>query len=245
MKVETMNDEQFDRAVGRAMEQVPIPLGLAERLLATVNSANIVPSADGPLAEGNKLAEGSGLAGGNRLAGERGRVVRRRWLVSASMAAVAALAASVVVYPFLAVPSPMGYDTLINFVGDFHDREPAAEGKPLTEVSPPAAYPFPSSVVTNGLTRWRPVRKLLGRTGVAYDLTGARGRRATLYVVDLTSGSRPIADNCVPTSPHNNGTFTVGRTMGAWTDGTLLYVLVVEGDEGVYRSFLRRQNGLA
>ena len=50
MNVETMNDEQFDRAVGRAIEQVPVPLGLAERLLATLNSASIVPSADGPLA---------------------------------------------------------------------------------------------------------------------------------------------------------------------------------------------------
>jgi hypothetical protein len=229
MNVETMNDEHFDRAVGRAMEQVPLPLGLAERLLATLQSA------DGQVAQGNRPVEGN-----RPLAEKNRRFVRRHWLVPASVAA-AALVAGVVVYLFREAPAPMDYDAVIAAVGGFHDQEPAAEGEALAG-APPADFPIPSTVVTNSRTRWRQVRKLLGRAGLAYELTSARGgraTRATLYVVDVNSRSRLIVANSMPLSPPN-GNFTEGRTMGAWTDGTRLYVLVVEGDDRDYRSFLRR-----
>jgi len=239
-----MNDEHFDRAVGRAMEQVPLPLGLAERLLATLQAA------DGQLAEANRPAqgswpvEGSRPADGSRLAEKNRRVVSRRWLVPASIAA-AALVAVFGWFVFRPVYPPMGYEDVIADVGDFYDQEAAAEGQPLAVV-PSADFPLSSAVVTNSSTRWRPVSKLLGRsTGVAYELTSARGKRATLYVVDLNSRHRPIATNSLPSSPPNNGIFTEGRTMGAWSNGTQLYVLVVEGDDRDYRGFLRRRDHLA
>ncbi|HUY31199.1 MAG TPA: hypothetical protein VMV69_00355 [Pirellulales bacterium] len=205
---------QVDRAVGRAMEQVPVPVGLAERLLSDM-----------------QLAEG------------RRRVGRRRWLVSGSVAA--ALAAGVAWFWLSTAAPPMDYDTLIAEVRDFHDQvPPPAEGASLAEASPQTGYLCPSAVATNARTRWRPVRHLLGRAGLAYALTGARGKRATLYVIDLKSWTRPMVAAGLPTSPPP-GRFTFGRTTGAWTDGTLLFVLVVEGDEGDYHSFLRRQDRMA
>ncbi len=243
MSVETMNDEHFDRAVGRAMEQVPLPLGLAERLLASVESANTVPSANTIRLENRAHLPDGQLAEENRLAGGTSRFVRRRWLGPAAVAA-AALVAGVAVFLLREAPSPMDYDAVIAAVGEFHDQEPAVQGETLAVAPPPAGFPFPSTVVTNARTRWRHVRKLLGRaSGLAYDLTSARGRRATLYVVDVNSRSRPIGANGMPLSPPN-GIFTVGRTMGAWTDGIRLYVLVVEGDEREYSGFLRRINRL-
>jgi len=209
--------EQVDRAVGRAMEHVPVPLGLPDRLLVGLQE--------------------TGLQNGSK------RVGRRRWLVSGSVAATA-LAAGVAGFLLRTTPPPMDYESVIASVGEFHDQEPAAEGEPLPPTSPWDEV-YPCSLATNARTRWRSVRNLLGRGGLAYDLTNGKGKHATLYVVDLNSTTRPIAIASLQSSPPQGTSFFHGRTTGAWTDGTRLYVVVVEGDQRDYISFLRHQQGFA
>ncbi len=230
--------EQVDRAVGRAMEQVPLPAGLAERLLASLRQDAVPPST----IQDDLLAEAAVADGTLRLAEGRARVGRRRWLEYGSAAAV--LAAAAAWFWVRTAPPEMSYDEVIADVRDFHEQEQPAVGEPLNADAPLGDYPCPSAIETNARTRWRPVSHVLGRAGVAYDLTNKRDQRATLYVVDLKSWSSPIDTTSLQTSPPV-GRFTLGRTTGAWTDGRRLYVLVVEGDAGDYRSFLRRQDSFA
>ncbi len=85
--------------------------------------------------------------------------------------------------------------------------------------------------------RWRTIRGLLGSTGVAYDLSAPGGRRATLYVVSQAVAGLPTQP---PLEPRPT---TAGCWAAAWHEDGLLYVLVVEGGPGVYRSYLRLSSG--
>ena len=100
--------------------------------------------------------------------------------------------------------------------------------------SPPDDYPISREILRTPQVRWRPIRGLLGCTGVAYDLSAPGGRRATLYVV-----SRPCPDSHPP--PLEPRPTTAGCSAAAWQEDGLLYVLVVEGARGLPELFAASQ----
>jgi len=73
--------------------------------------------------------------------------------------------------------------------------------------------------------------------GVAYDLTGPNGRRATLYAIKVK------VEGQLGESPPMRPAVTQGVAVSAWQSGQVVYVLVVDGGTQEYRHFLRRLGG--
>ncbi|MEN6449280.1 MAG: hypothetical protein ABFC96_02210 [Thermoguttaceae bacterium] len=161
-----------------------------------------------------------------RLSAERSR---RRWLLAG--VSLLAAAATVAVAVWLGAPRDGRFSEQVAI-----DQAIRAFGLPadshshlLSKTVPPEAYPISSMVTCPRGTRWRPLDNFLGRKGLIYDLPGAV--RASLYVVE--SGSEAFA-----TMPSLRPFTTAGRCASAWQEGTLLYVLVVQGEAADYEGYL-------
>ena len=103
-------------------------------------------------------------------------------------------------------------------------------------MAPPAEYPLSGDILPLQGIRWRHVEKFLGGPAVAYDLPTIGGR-ATLYVLQRNVPGLP------PIPPENPSLSTGGKSAAAWQAGNTLYVLVVEGDAGMYSSCLDHSHG--
>ena len=110
---------------------------------------------------------------------------------------------------------------------DFFDRDSQLSGDDVSRVAPPAEYPISRDIVPLQGIRWRHVEKFPGGPAVAYDLP-TNGGRATLYVVEEIVPGLP---SMPPDRPISN---TGGKSAAAWQAGDTVYVLVVEGDAGMY-----------
>jgi hypothetical protein len=237
--------QRADAAVAAACRDVPVPDRLAERLLERLAGAR----AEGARAPGAVLAcrlpgvlsaVEAPAADKMPAAGSRAdrpeRRLSRRWLALAAAAlgtAAALLAAVWVESRHAAACTP---SAVLEQATEFFRGESPAAGSRLAEVAPPAAYPISRDVLRTPQLRWRPIRGLLGCSGVAYDLSAPGGSRATLYVI-----CRAVPR--LPTQPPRQPWPTTAGCTAAWQDGGLLYVLVVEGGPEVYQSHLRPPSG--
>ena len=212
--------QQVDTALVEAYCDVPVPDGLADRLLDRLKQARAGQTA----AEGDQQS-----ATPPATVSPPPARVSRRWLVVGSGIATAAAAAVLVIGLFYQ-PAPPGYTAseVRRAAIDFFNEDTREPGR---QTAPPEAYP-PSSDVLQLKMRWRPVRGFLGRKGVAYDLTGPGKTQATLYVVRYAVPRLP------PGPPLRPSLMTGGRATSAWQSGGLLYVLVVKGNARSYQKFL-------
>ena len=161
----------------------------------------------------------------------------RRWLAVA--AAALGTAAVLLAAVWLRKPPGPAYtpSAVLDQATEFFIRESPRRGGPTGRGAPRAEYPISREVLRTPQVRWRPIRGLLGCTGVAYDLSAPGGRRATLYVVSQAVAGLPAQP---PLEPRPT---TAGCSAAAWQENGLLYVLVVDGGPGVYRSYLRLPSG--
>ncbi len=209
--------EQADVQIGAAMHEVPVPEGLALKVLAALETAREQSVSPRRLAN-------------------RGR----RWFVASGLAA---LAASILVALWLGVPHAGPLDesgvldsTCRRFLSEVEaDR---ATGRLLDESEPPEQFAMSRAVARVPELRWREVRGLLGRQAVAFDFPGAEGHRATLYV--LASASSDILRTRPPANPIQS---TGGVCASVWKEGDRLYVLVVRGDARSYRRLIYAPSG--
>ena len=110
-------------------------------------------------------------------------------------------------------------------------------GELVSTTPPPAGLEFSTELLPLRGTRWREVASFLGGHAIAYDLPTLNGARATLYV---SHGSVPGLMPFAPIQPTGS---TGGCSAGAWQVEGTLYVLVVEGDNRAYRSYLDLSHG--
>jgi len=231
--------QRLDRELGDAFRDVPVPEGLADRILARLTvgePGSMLPEgevdsparADSPQA----TASSSILEVPTK---DRRRAWRRGWL---ALAAPAALAASVLTVFLMRgmrpaesrSPEQLCNDTIAFFLADSQGgSQSIASGSPALN-----AYPFSSGLPSQfPQITWRPIRDFLGRSGVAYDIVGPGGGAATLYVVygpiNTPLGSEPPGDPI-----HSTGQCSAA----AWQEGSLVYVLVVAGEAEDYRRLL-------
>ena len=172
-------------------------------------------------------------------------VVRRRrparrwwWLLAGS-----AVAACVLVVVFVRMQSPGDYGKaeVLDVAMAFFD-EGATQSDPLAPERRPAVladYPISRDVLQPPGTRWRAIRGFLDRRGVAYDMKGWGGRRATLVVVHYRRAIAGLPSKPPPRPLRTTG----GQSAVAWQTDGLLYVLVVDGRQHVYRRFLNLPRG--
>ncbi|HET6882980.1 MAG TPA: hypothetical protein VFI31_22615 [Pirellulales bacterium] len=225
--------ERLDRSLAAAVQQAPVPAGLADRILAQLAAADEQAAieqreGDGRLAAAEHPDEDAASLDPEPLQEQRSGSIRR-WLKTSAWAGLA-LAASLLIA--LAVWPRETLD-----VADVHARarelyQTDDHRLDLSAEAPPTPL---GGVAPNSVAGWRPI-EFLGRDGYAYELDNRRAK-ATLYVVPLQSwfGPRLGGLGTVPT-PQS----TSGATVAAWTAGAQVYVLVVNGGMGSFSSFLPR-----
>lgn len=196
--------ERFDRNVRSALDDVPLPSGFAERLLAKCEAAVVTPAAvPAAIADGGMKSP------------------RRRFLAQLSIAA-SLLIASLAAYPayqFLAqTRRPVTSDELAQTaVTWFDDCGPGVQWTPVNEKIL-AEYPLSSAL------RFRPkVFRQVDESTVAYYL-GSDGKRAILFV-HHAKRPHPLLNN----SPYSVFPVSGGISLGAWKRDNVVYVIGVTG----------------
>ena len=238
LRVQFQRLQEADGAIHPTFVRVPVPTGLAERVLRRL--AEAAPGAvSRSLPETLSCLETPAVATPDRpapLQERTGRFSRRRLLVGfTAISAAAALLAAVWIQTH-----PARHDTpdsVRNEAMEFFDKDNQPFGPRVSQVAPPAEYPMSRDIRRDILPdiRWRRVEKFLGSPAVAYDLPTIGGR-ATLYVVQRNVPG-------VPSSPPEEPLNTGGKSAAAWQAESTLYVLVVEGDAGMYSSYFDHSHG--
>lgn len=222
--------QRVDATLVDAFHDVPVPDGLAERILKRLAAARSGPAASGAEAPAGETPVEEPAATCRRT--ER---ISRRWLLAGAGALSTVVAASVLVTVLFPWPEPETYSKsqVWEFSIKFFAGEADVVGQLVRVVPPPSEYPFSPDVLPLPDLRWRRIEGFLGCGGVAYDLTGEGGAAATLYVVEYSVSGLPSLP-----PPLNPSYRTGGRSAAAWQSGELLYVLVVHGGPRAYRGFL-------
>lgn len=236
--------QRLDAALAAAFHDVPVPTGLQKRILERLAQASgpasseiVRPACELSAQPAETLCAQSvtpGTSGeAHRLAGTSRR--RVAWL-----GAVAAVAAGLLVALWLnRGPGALGEDVdwnaaIARFGADLQNGDFGSGHSPETA---PGRFPFSAAVIQYPGTTWRPVRDLLGRAAIAYDLRDAWGVRATLYVVQATADLPEAPDLYQPL-------LATGQcALLAWREGKWVYILVAQGAGGEYRRFLNVSGG--
>lgn len=223
---------QVDRAIMDVIDKVPVPDGLAERLLdrLAVAQQEVTVAAEGPV-----LPISAGTA--EKVAGFAGlpaKPPRLKWLMvagGAALALAASLLIAVAVWPRENLElAEMQTEVRALYEADEHGAASASGS-------------LPSGATADGLggvsAEWvigcRAI-KLLHRHGYAYELAQRRVT-GTLYVVPLKSWRGPTLSGLGALAVAQS---TSGTTVAAWTDQTNAYFLVVKGDSRAISAFFRK-----
>jgi hypothetical protein len=219
---------RLDGVIRGAFGEVPVPEGLAQRLLGRLAEARDAAS---PAADADPPTV---LIGRSVPIRRSARPRLMRWAVGLAGAVAAALVVAVLLRNH---PPPLTPSAVLEEATRLFAAEPLPKpGFLLANVPAPPDYPLGRDVLEVPGTCWRWVEGFLGGRAVAYDLPGPRGSRATLYVTGRIVDQLPSLPPDVPRS------MTAGCAAAAWQQEGVLYVLVVS-DARAYRSFLDLSRG--
>lgn len=193
---------EFDAALGEAMHDVPVPDGLAERLLV-------------------KLEDAQAQAVPQELPTQR---TSRRALWTSLLTAAVVLAVAFGFWKYYSVPSEIDQ-------AQIHDlalkQFPSELGATSLNRLPGPGDLSPSGVNLRLIQGWSQTT-FAYRNAVAYHLKAPNGKRAILFVTPTTG--RPHVPNWLPVSPVvSQSALVTGKVCTAWASGNRLFVLVVEG----------------
>jgi hypothetical protein len=224
--------ERFDRVLVSAVQKVPVPEDLADRVLAHLRAAKeeaAEQAVDHHEALWAVSAPDTNVAEVEPASVHRSRLrATRRWLKVAGLAAtvLAATILIVVLWP----RETIGLAEVHARAREFYESD-SHEVAFSSETIPTAL----GGVASDSVVGWHPI-DFLGRRGFAYELSSNRRSKATLYVVPLGSWfGRKFSG--LTTDPTPQG--TSGMTVAVWSDKTQVYVLVVK-DPRAFSSFLPR-----
>ncbi len=222
--------QQWDAAVSATMEQVPIPAGLAERILDRLGCGEPVPQTQSaPREQASAVVlpsvEAQQDSASVEMAPETPRFSRRQSLG----ALVAALAAGLVFAAFLGKWLQPRSDSSLEMLAEGWQQELGPRWQDAHRAPHELAVPSAIIVPPAG---WQTIgKKYTSVRGVAYQLVNEKGSVATLFVVRLTQSGLPTAPPAAPQSTTGN------KAIGYWQSGGLTYVLVVPNERS-YRSFV-------
>jgi hypothetical protein len=220
LREEFARSRQFDQAVAAALHDLPVPAGLAERLLAAMvarGSQAEVDGADldGPL--GADRAEGVvEVASRPTTSFWRRPLSRRAWHYAAASAAVLLVAGSLGTWRWRGTPHEITPDLLAASLESWTNA--AAAGRPVTAL--PRGYKLPATLVARPVS-YHPFTTHQGWRAFAVNLSRPPAPAATLFIVRSRAKARLAA---APRSISASG----GRAAFAWQAGGLVYVLVLD-----------------
>lgn len=204
--------QEWDRQLAAALPQVAVPTNLELRLRQSLALAEPTP-------------ERVGVA----LASPDQQYSRRSWLRGI---AVGGAAAAVGYLGWLNWPRSRTLDqNELADAGTWLDRY-LNESRWSDANWPYDEFPLPD-VIRFQPFGWQTITSGLRTPAVAYNYSTEDGQRAALFVIPQQAG---IFTTHVPIRPQAS---TQGMCVGHWQQGLHLMVLVVEGNESRYRTFLR------
>jgi len=222
-----------DIALCDGLQDVPVPSGLADRMLAAVEAATKAAQLAASEADGDATVALPPAAAESPAAPSRSR---RAWLI-----AVPALAASLalglaVVFWQQSEPRRVSQAELASLVETWYQQAQQRQGW-TTSIDRATAEQFPvdSSVLLARPVAQRTISAASAGEAVAYELRRA-DRKAVLLVV-RTRDHYDVAP--LPSTNRPLGMVTGNKKVAAWQSGSLLYVLVVEANQGSLRDFIR------
>jgi hypothetical protein len=223
--------QTWDAAIAGAMEQVGVPSGLAERILdrlAAAESSTTLPAAVDPAALRTAEADPTALPlpaqSGWLLLWSPPQFSRRQWLGAAST-----IAATLLVAVFLANWLGRGHESSLETIADGWVQQLSPTWQNMRKA--PQGFDIPPAI-TASPAGWQRIGQVGSGRGVAYTLVHATAGTAKLFVARLSVGGLPTAPPGVPQST------TGGKAVSYWQNGSLLYVLIVDGGERSYRAFV-------
>lgn len=242
--------QRLDATIEQAIDRVPVPAGLEDRLLAALAAARETALAEsGKLVAESQFVDAPGTEIDSAASSPqeayapsvrpplRRRTSRRVWLVS-GLATAAALLVGYWFWP----ANEYTHEAVMAFGQDYFSTDMAqaawGTGTPLATKQPPAGYRLSRFVNARANPQWRSIKSFLGRNGIAYDLQ-LGDTRATLYVVKVAG--TPKAPHILPgasQAPLRHPASSGVRPTDAWTESGFLYVLVVDGNEQDYQQFI-------
>jgi hypothetical protein len=238
--------QETDARLSAAMRDVPVPEGLADRLLQGLVSES--RSAASPLHSTASMESDAHVLAGVLhqkqpiLSQSRPRLISRRWLLL-GMGSLAAAAALFIAFVLGLPKSPVYSVSMVCEQAIKHFNKESADPTISSQLrsmeTAPEDYPIGQYLITAPGTRWRTVQDFLDREGVAYDLPEAGGSRATLYVLHCPVEGLPAA----PPEVHQLDTGNCYTL--AWQDQgrQLVYVLVYTGRPENAQYFLEHPAG--
>ena len=238
--------QQHDGAIAGTMRQVPVPEGLAERLLAKLaaqrgeaDTGLSDPLGDVDLhAAPPADADGAGLAAPARV--PPALVSRRFWLgTTVTTAAVAILVAMGL---WLTGEEPLSADAVVEKVRDMIGKDLRHVRWQANPETAPSNYPFPLSI-NQDPRRWGWLdASHLAAQAVVYDLAADRDAPAVMLLVFRP---RSVGQD-LPLAPHiDPQSSTGGWSIGTWQEDDLVYVLIVKGPRVKYQRLIKPPPPLA
>lgn len=221
--------QKFDRRIQSQLSEVPVPEGLASRILGALDQGtdtNVAASSRDALNEA--LADRSSAGGEVRPAVSIQPTSSLKWLVGGAIAAAIAF----LVVSMLQTPQPLLVDDVHSAAQAWAKQQNGVktipvEGPELQELI--TNYPLSQLISGAVRTSASKLSNFLERQGAVYTLTAPDNSRAELLVVRLESEEEQTD---IPIGrPKKNPFNTQGLSMLAWREEGLLYVLVVPDGE--------------
>jgi hypothetical protein len=235
--------QRLDKRIAAAAHDVPVPAGLAERILARLPNGSALAT-NGSLAAETAAATES-ISTETAAMGAAGLVAPAAAQVAPAAAlgrlrfskralSLAGLAASLLIavglVAFWPPHKPLSAAALIDNSGDWTAQlAERASWEPLTEREL-AKYPAAEAVRARPQS-WSNASSLVGEDAVVYDVSTA-GHRAYLFVIPSVD---PVAGPAPSSIPQSS---THGLMIGCWQSQGMVYVLVVEGDVRAYQNLI-------
>lgn len=198
--------QRLDSMIGAAIRDVPVPHGLEAAIVRRLEAAR---RPDGPAELPATVAP----------ARQR---VDALWIGVATAATVLIAVTSALIW---SRRDPVTVDNIWTVAEGWCQQVDRDRWRPMG--SAPAYYP-PSRRVLANRFGWQPIRSGLAGGGVAYNLSGEADPPAMLLVARTTVAG-------LPGRPPRQPLWTQNRSIAAWQDGPLLFVLVVDGPPDRYR----------
>lgn len=245
---------RIDRELTRAVQNVPAPAGLADRILQAVHAAQaaaaatplrstepgvVVSTATAPIAtdassgaENVLSSESADQAAGHAAVGTTNRPVgvgiSRRNLLAAATSLAASIAVAAVLWP--TDPAPLSESEIVENAAQWNSQLEAQATWQSMSLFPVERYSLSSSVAGN-LRRWTDASRVVGRSAVACEISSGPAL-ARLFIVET------LADTSYSAPPLSALASTQNVSIACWQPHRLLYVLVVDGGDADYRRFI-------
>ncbi|MCU0981923.1 MAG: DUF3379 domain-containing protein [Pirellulaceae bacterium] len=228
------SSQQFDASVRGLFRDVPVPAGLADRLLAAIEPPRDRAAAESQTLVAPLLSEHDVRKHAEEAGGWPHRKRRRMWLTMAgSLTAAAALAGFLLLVPYFSVTEPRPDDRLPGEILAWADAVVRQGWNEDLQTAQSLRRPLDRAVRANP-QRWCSITTAYDSQTIVYDVAPRGADMALVFCMQC-----PVRSSRLPDMPPWNAfSATGGLTLGVWRRGDMVYVLVVRGGPRRYRELI-------